>query len=93
LKGISELKSEMVLCLRPVMSNSCYTSYIISDLIEALFFLFLIKLQFFLVHANEGDAYPLGALPMGTKVHSVEKITGTGGYYAHSAGVFATILR
>jgi len=45
------------------------------------------------VHPNEGDAYPLGALPMGTKVHSVEQVTGTGGYFAHAAGVCATILR
>ncbi|XP_054283595.1 39S ribosomal protein L2, mitochondrial isoform X2 [Macrosteles quadrilineatus] len=45
------------------------------------------------VNPNEGDAYPLGALPMGTKVHSVERLKGTGGFYAHAAGVSATILR
>uniref|UniRef100_A0A1B6K0D2 Uncharacterized protein n=1 Tax=Homalodisca liturata TaxID=320908 RepID=A0A1B6K0D2_9HEMI len=45
------------------------------------------------VNPNEGDAYPLGALPMGTKIHCVEKFTGTGGYYVHAAGSSATILR
>uniref|UniRef100_A0A1B6M0A2 Large ribosomal subunit protein uL2 C-terminal domain-containing protein n=2 Tax=Graphocephala atropunctata TaxID=36148 RepID=A0A1B6M0A2_9HEMI len=45
------------------------------------------------VNPNEGDAYPLGALPLGTKIHCVEKFTGTGGYYVHSAGSSATILR
>lgn len=42
---------------------------------------------------NEGDAYPLGALPIGTQVHSIEMVAGQGGFLAHAAGTFATILR
>lgn len=45
------------------------------------------------VHPNEGDAYPLGALPLNTQVNCVEKYTGQGGYYVHAAGTFATIVR
>lgn len=43
--------------------------------------------------ANEGDAYPLGALPMSTQVHCVQKDPSGGGYYAHAAGTSATLLR
>nr|CAD7442315.1 unnamed protein product [Timema bartmani] len=45
------------------------------------------------VRANEGDAYPLGALQIGTKVHCIEKYEGTGGLYVHAAGTYGTILR
>uniref|UniRef100_A0A0A9WKF0 39S ribosomal protein L2, mitochondrial n=1 Tax=Lygus hesperus TaxID=30085 RepID=A0A0A9WKF0_LYGHE len=45
------------------------------------------------VLAKEGDAYPIGALPMGTIVHSVEKYAGGGGHFAHAAGSFATLVR
>lgn len=45
------------------------------------------------VRANEGDAYPLGALPLGTQIHCVEKYPGLGGFLVHSAGTYATILR
>ncbi|XP_057664889.1 39S ribosomal protein L2, mitochondrial [Diorhabda carinulata] len=45
------------------------------------------------VRPNEGDAYPLGALPLGTQVHNVEKYPGVGGFLVHSAGTYATILR
>nr|CAI5853116.1 unnamed protein product [Callosobruchus analis] len=45
------------------------------------------------VRANEGDAYPLGALPLGTQVNSVEKYPGTGSFFIHAAGTFATIVR
>lgn len=31
---------------------------------------------FFSVRANEGDAYVLGALPIGTVVHNIEKEPG-----------------
>lgn len=48
---------------------------------------------FIAVRANEGDAYPLGALPVGTQVHNVEKYPGVGGMLIHSAGTFATIIR
>ncbi|KAF7282898.1 mitochondrial ribosomal protein L2 [Rhynchophorus ferrugineus] len=45
------------------------------------------------VRPNEGDAYPLGALPIGTQVHAVEKYPGVGGFLVHAAGSYATILR
>ncbi|KAL4717174.1 hypothetical protein ACJJTC_017061 [Scirpophaga incertulas] len=45
------------------------------------------------VRANEGDAYVLGALPIGTLVHCIEKEPGYGGLYIHAAGTFGTILR
>lgn len=42
---------------------------------------------------NEGDAYPLGALPLGTQIHCIEKYPGLGGFLVHAAGTYATILR
>lgn len=45
------------------------------------------------VRPNEGDAYPLGALPNGTRVHGVEKNPGTGGFYIHAAGTVGTIIK
>ncbi|KAJ0175076.1 hypothetical protein K1T71_009217 [Dendrolimus kikuchii] len=45
------------------------------------------------VRANEGDAYVLGALPIGTIVHCIEKEPGRGGLYIHAAGTSGTILR
>lgn len=45
------------------------------------------------VVANEGDAYPLGALPLGTTVYSIEKETGAGGYYCQAAGTCAKITK
>uniref|UniRef100_A0A1B6D0A1 Uncharacterized protein n=2 Tax=Clastoptera arizonana TaxID=38151 RepID=A0A1B6D0A1_9HEMI len=45
------------------------------------------------VAAKEGDAFPLGALPMGTVVCCVEKNPDGGGYYAHAAGTFCTLMR
>lgn len=47
----------------------------------------------FIVRPNEGDAYPLGALPLGTQVHCVEKCPGQGGLFVHAAGTYATIVR
>ncbi|XP_011505169.1 PREDICTED: 39S ribosomal protein L2, mitochondrial [Ceratosolen solmsi marchali] len=43
------------------------------------------------VVASEGDAYPLGALPIGTIVHCIEKFVGIGGFLIHAAGTFGTI--
>ncbi|KAL1506454.1 hypothetical protein ABEB36_005818 [Hypothenemus hampei] len=43
------------------------------------------------VRPNEGDAYPLGALPLGTQVHCIEKYPGIGGFLVHAAGTYATI--
>ncbi|KAJ8910353.1 hypothetical protein NQ315_004969 [Exocentrus adspersus] len=45
------------------------------------------------VRPNEGDAYPLGALPIGTQVNCIEKYPGFGGTLVHAAGTYATILR
>lgn len=45
------------------------------------------------VRANEGDAYPLGALPIGTRISCIEKYPGLGGFLIHSAGCYATIVR
>ncbi|KZC11149.1 PREDICTED: 39S ribosomal protein L2, mitochondrial [Dufourea novaeangliae] len=44
------------------------------------------------IRPNEGDAYPLGALPAGTIVHCVEKYPGLGGFLIHAAGTFGTIM-
>lgn len=46
-----------------------------------------------IVNPNEGDAYPLGALSKGTKVHCIEKMPGEGAHYVMTAGSTATILR
>lgn len=45
------------------------------------------------VRPEEGDAYPLGALPMGTTVHCVEKYPGLGGFLIHAAGTSGTVLK
>ena len=43
--------------------------------------------------ANEGDAYPLGALPIGCLVHNVELSEGTGGRFVRAAGTSAQLIR
>jgi large subunit ribosomal protein L2 len=45
------------------------------------------------VRAKEGDAYPLGALPVGTVVHNIETFPGQAYHLVRSAGSYATILR
>ncbi|XP_023303174.2 39S ribosomal protein L2, mitochondrial [Lucilia cuprina] len=45
------------------------------------------------VRPNEGDAYPLGALPVGTRIHNLEKNPGYPCHMIHAAGTFGTILR
>lgn len=45
------------------------------------------------VRANEGDAYPLGALAKGTTVCCVEKYPGLGGALIHSAGTYGVIVK
>lgn len=45
------------------------------------------------MRANEGDAYPLGALQIGTRVHCVEKNPGIAAHQIRAAGTFGTILR
>ncbi|XP_014222155.1 39S ribosomal protein L2, mitochondrial [Trichogramma pretiosum] len=43
------------------------------------------------IFPNEGDCYPLGALPVGTLVNCVEKYPGLGGFLIHAAGCCGTI--
>lgn len=45
------------------------------------------------MRANEGDAYPLGALPIGTKVNCIEQTPGIPFHRVRAAGLFSTILR
>ncbi|KAK2713379.1 hypothetical protein QYM36_009296 [Artemia franciscana] len=45
------------------------------------------------VRPKEGDAHPLGALPIGTKVCCIENLPGNGARFAIHAGVTATITR
>lgn len=45
------------------------------------------------VRGNEGDAYPLGALPLGTRVNCIEHFPGQGSRYVRAAGTCATIMR
>jgi len=45
------------------------------------------------VSANEGDAYPLGALPVGTVVNNLEIQPGKGSEYIRAAGTSGILLR
>uniref|UniRef100_A0A8D8W7A3 39S ribosomal protein L2, mitochondrial n=2 Tax=Cacopsylla melanoneura TaxID=428564 RepID=A0A8D8W7A3_9HEMI len=45
------------------------------------------------VRASEGDAYPVGALPLGSRVCCVEKFPGEGAHYARSAGNSVLLVR
>ncbi|KAF7669060.1 hypothetical protein LDENG_00245310 [Lucifuga dentata] len=45
------------------------------------------------VAANEGDAYPLGALPVGTLVNNLEVQPGKGSEYIRAAGTSGVLLR
>ncbi|KAL5293166.1 MRPL2 family protein [Megaselia abdita] len=47
----------------------------------------------FTVRPNEGDAFPLGALPVGTRLHCLEKNPGQPCHLIHAAGTYGTILR
>ena len=47
----------------------------------------------FTVRANEGDSYPLGSLPIGSLVSSVQVLEGHPGSYACAAGCTALLLR
>lgn len=44
------------------------------------------------VSAKSGDAHPLGALPVGSVVHNIEKFVGEGGLVARAAGTCGTII-
>lgn len=41
----------------------------------------------------EGNAYPLGALPLGTMVHSIEEYVGRGGKLVRAGGTSAQLVR
>nr|CAG4648214.1 EOG090X0COM [Moina brachiata]SVE93240.1 EOG090X0COM [Moina brachiata] len=45
------------------------------------------------IRPKEGDAHPLGALPVGTEVCCVEKFPGEGSFVAVTAGSHAVLLR
>lgn len=45
------------------------------------------------VRPSEGDAYPLGALLIGTQVNCIEKYPGLGAFLIHAAGSVATIVK
>lgn len=45
------------------------------------------------VSANEGDAYPLGALPVGTLINNLEIKPGKGSEYIRAAGTTGVLLR
>ena len=45
------------------------------------------------VRPKEGDSHPVGALPIGTKVHNVETNPGEGGAIVRAAGDFAELIR
>lgn len=45
------------------------------------------------VRPKDGDAHPLGALPIGTRVHSIEKYPNDGAGWCRAAGASAQILR
>ncbi|NWR60871.1 RM02 protein, partial [Bucorvus abyssinicus] len=45
------------------------------------------------VSANEGDAYPLGALPVGTLICNLESHPGKGAQYIRAAGTCGMLLR
>ncbi|XP_030627819.1 large ribosomal subunit protein uL2m isoform X1 [Chanos chanos] len=45
------------------------------------------------VSANEGDAYPLGALPVGTLINNLELYPGKGAQYIRAAGTNGVLLR
>lgn len=45
------------------------------------------------VRAAEGDAHPVGSLPLGSIVHNVELFPGAGGIIARAAGTSAQLVR
>lgn len=42
---------------------------------------------------NEGDAHPIGALPLGTVIHNIETTPGLGGDIARAGGCSGTFIR
>ncbi|PRD30731.1 UNVERIFIED_CONTAM: Mrpl2 [Trichonephila clavipes] len=62
-------------------------------LIFLLYYLNKRKFCFFIVRPVEGDAHPIGALPIGTLVHNIEFIPGAGGVCVRAAGTSAQYFR
>ena len=56
-------------------------------------FLFALSTFIFSVRASEGDAHPVGSLPLGTLVHCIERFPGEGATVATAAGTFGVYLR
>ncbi|XP_032071490.1 39S ribosomal protein L2, mitochondrial [Thamnophis elegans] len=51
------------------------------------------KIERMAVSANDGDAYPVGALPLGTLINNLESHPGKGAQYIRAAGTCGVILR
>ncbi|KAL8559193.1 hypothetical protein ACOMHN_048440 [Nucella lapillus] len=51
------------------------------------------KLTRMAVRAAEGDAHPVGSLPLGAVIHNVELYAGDGGVIARAAGTSAQVVR
>ena len=47
----------------------------------------------FPVQGRDGDAWPLGALNVGTLVHNIERTPGKGGLFCRTAGTSAELIR
>lgn len=66
------------------------TEFFVND---AWFCHFLIFSIYILVRPEEGDAHPIGALPVGTLVHNIEVTPGGGGVFCRAAGASAQIIK
>lgn len=53
----------------------------------------ILDLSILPVRPKDGDAHPLGALPVSTMVHHIEKYPGEGGSLCRAAGASAQLLR
>ncbi|KAM6460926.1 large ribosomal subunit protein uL2m [Liasis olivaceus] len=51
------------------------------------------KIERMTVSANDGDAYPVGALPLGTLINNLESHPGKGAQYIRAAGTCGVLLR
>lgn len=45
------------------------------------------------IRVQEGDTWPLGAMPPGTLVHNVERYVGEGGYFSRVAGSASEVVK
>uniref|UniRef100_A0A2D4JVN8 Large ribosomal subunit protein uL2 n=1 Tax=Micrurus paraensis TaxID=1970185 RepID=A0A2D4JVN8_9SAUR len=51
------------------------------------------KIERMAVSANDGDSYPVGALPLGTLINNLESHPGKGAQYIRAAGTCGVLLR